>query len=156
MSSGKPAWRIGRFSLRTGLAAFLVLGIGLGLVGRWYHDVQARCKTQLTIMGELPATRHELARFCAESKLKQLTLYLPRFDDDCLSEIANLSELEVLELHAPKLSESSLEKLASAKRLTRLIGGEELPKEALERVRKKLPNLTIEPKHAPLQRQLPR
>lgn len=47
------------FSLRTGLILFLVLGAGLGLTARWYHEVRERGEAQLALIkrSQLPRKR---------------------------------------------------------------------------------------------------
>lgn len=45
-----------RFSLRTGLIAFILIGVGMGVLGRWVQDVRRRGAAQRRVIGECGTT----------------------------------------------------------------------------------------------------
>lgn len=69
-----------RFSLRTGLIAFILLGVGMGVAGRWIQDVRKRGAAQRRVIGkcsEFTSTYYRAAFLRApETKVSWLTTQL--------------------------------------------------------------------------------
>ena len=52
-----------RFSLRTGLIAFIFIGVGMGVLGRWVQDTRRRGAAQRRVIGECGTTKAAPTRF---------------------------------------------------------------------------------------------